>query len=66
MYHTGVRTRDLQLYRHRLSSQGRNRTYHISIADFHFDDLIVAALAHARSLRQKHIFGGPLVWRLLV
>ena len=23
MYHTGVRTRDLQLYRHRLSPQGR-------------------------------------------
>ena len=52
-YHTGVRTRDLQLYRHRLSPQGRiTRTIIISIADFHFDDLIVAALAHARSLRQ--------------
>ena len=53
VYHTGVRTRDLHLYRHHLSPQGRiARTIIISIADFHFDDLIVAALAHARSLRQ--------------
>ena len=53
MYHTGVRTRDLELYRHRLSPQGRIvRTIYIPIADFYFDDLIVAALVHARSLRQ--------------
>ena len=29
-------------------------THHISIADFHFDDLIVAALAHVRSLCQLY------------
>ena len=52
MYHTGVRTRDLQLYRHRLSLQGRITRTNISIADFHFDDLIVAVLAHAHLLRQ--------------
>ena len=41
--HSGIRTCDLPLHRHSLSP--KNRMYHISIADFHFDDLIVAAVA---------------------
>ena len=41
---------------HAASPTKYNCTYHISIADFHFDDLIVAALAHARSLRQLCVY----------
>ena len=49
-YHRRVRTRDLPRYRHRLSPQGRIAH---TITNFHFDDLIVAALTHACSLHQK-------------
>ena len=52
---SNLRPSTIQPTIYRLRPQSHNHTYHISIANLNFDDLIVAVLAHARSLCQSYI-----------